>query len=51
MTKLSQETIDELIKLRKHIHANPELSEKEVGTAKLIKNYLEKCSPSELITY
>lgn len=50
MTTLNQEALDELIKLRKHIHANPELSEKEAETAKLIKNYLEKCSPSELIT-
>jgi len=50
MTTLNQETLDELIKLRKHIHANPELSEKEKETATLIKNYLEKCSPSKLIT-
>ncbi len=50
MTSLNQEILDELIQLRKHIHANPELSEKEAETAKLIKSYLEKCSPSELIT-
>lgn len=48
--EVNEDVIDELITLRKYIHAHPELSEKESETAKLIKNYLEKCSPSELIT-
>ncbi len=42
--------IDHLISFRKESHAHPELSGEEKETAKRVLAFLEKCSPSEIIT-
>ena len=41
--------IDELIRVRKHLHANPELSGQENQTSEYIFNYLKKTKANEVI--
>lgn len=49
MENLHQRT-EALIRLRKELHKNPEVSGKEVETAKRIVAFLEKYAPDEIIT-
>ncbi len=42
--------IDELIKLRKELHRNPELASKEKNTSERIKNFITQFNPDEIIT-
>ncbi len=49
MENLQQRT-EALILLRKELHKNPELSGKELETAKRIIAFLEKQDPDEIIT-
>ena len=42
--------LEDLLAIRKHLHKNPELSEKEKQTSSQILSYLKECQPSELIT-
>ncbi len=42
--------IDELIKLRKDLHCNPELSGKEKNTSAKIKNFISQFNPDEVIS-
>ena len=41
--------MDELVELRRYIHSFPEVSGKEVNTARTIKGFLEKYPPDEMI--
>lgn len=40
----------DLIKIRKHLHSNPELSEVEKNTAKYIMDFIKLFSPDQVIT-
>lgn len=42
--------IEELIALRKELHAKPELSGEEKETSKRVIKFLERCKPSQIIT-
>ena len=46
---LTTELINKLTNIRRYLHAHPELSEKEVKTAKTVTNYLNGCNPDQLI--
>jgi len=47
---MDNKLLQELILLRKKIHANPELSGKETNTSKLIYTFLKTCTPTQIIT-
>lgn len=41
---------EELVKLRRTLHRNPELAGKEINTSEKIKNFISKFNPDETIT-
>src|SRR3970282_2454290 len=45
-----QQRLESLVLLRKELHKNPEVSGKEVETAKRIVAFLERYAPDEIIT-
>ena len=47
---MDDELIQELILIRKKLHANPELSGKETNTSKVIYTFLKTCNPTQIIT-
>jgi len=47
---MDENLLKELILLRKHLHANPELSGKEVNTSKVIYSFLKTCNPTQIIS-
>lgn len=49
MNRIDQNTIRQLTELRHHLHRNPELSNKETGTADIIGGFLEKLEPDILL--
>lgn len=51
MTTLSPQELEQLVRIRRHLHANPELSFKEVRTAAFIREKLQEVGITELETY
>ena len=47
---MKEVNLDELVKLRKELHRNPELSGKEKNTSEKIKNFISRFNPDEIIT-
>ena len=46
---LSREDLEQLVALRRDLHAHPELGFEEERTAKIVKEYLEACGiPAEI---
>ncbi|TVR81714.1 MAG: amidohydrolase [Saprospirales bacterium] len=48
---MMEELIDELIKFRRELHANPEISGEEEDTSRRISSYLKDQNPSEIIQF
>lgn len=51
MIKISEESLEEIIKIRHDIHRHPEISEKEFRTTKIIREFLEKIDGIEIIDF
>lgn len=51
MIKISEKSLEEIIKIRHDIHRHPEISEKEFRTTKIIREFLEKIDEIEIIDF